>query len=112
MNHATTILTCSGRKAFNAYLGSDKSTWLRYDATALMQEQDMPPYPGGILIDQGLDDKFLIEQLHPHLFEEACRRIGQPLTLRRHARYDHGYYFISSFIEDHLVHHKTQLRLS
>jgi ABC-type cobalamin/Fe3+-siderophores transport system ATPase subunit len=60
------------------------------------------PYPQGILIDQGLADKFLAEQLHPQAFEAACAAVGQPLTLRRHAGYDHGYYFIASFVEDHL----------
>ena len=67
------------------------------------------PYPSGILIDQGLADKFLAEQLHPQLFEAACASVGQPLTLRRHAGYDHGYYFIASFIADHLQHHAKQL---
>jgi beta-phosphoglucomutase-like phosphatase (HAD superfamily) len=56
-------------------------------------------------IDQGEADKFLAEQLHPHLFEAACRDAGQPLQLHRHAGYDHGYFFISSFVEDHLRHH-------
>ena len=68
------------------------------------------PYPGGILIDQGLADKFLAEQLHPRLFEAACAAADQPLTLRRHAGYDHGYYFIASFMADHLMHHARQLR--
>ena len=67
------------------------------------------PYPGGILIDQGLADKFLDEQLHPHLFEAACEKAGQALQLRRHAGYDHGYYFIASFMADHLNHHARQL---
>jgi S-formylglutathione hydrolase len=98
-----------GQRAFSGYLGSDRNAWQQYDATVLMQAQTAPPYPAGILIDQGLDDKFLAEQLHPHLFEEACRKVGQPLTLRRHDGYDHGYYFIASFIEDHLLHHKRQL---
>ena len=61
------------------------------------------------MIDQGLSDKFLVEQLHPHLFEAACAANGQALTLRRHAGYDHGYYFISSFIDDHLRFHAQQL---
>ena len=68
------------------------------------------PFPGGILIDQGLADKFLAEQLHPHLLEEVCQRIGQPLTLRKHAGYDHGYYFVSTFMADHLAHHAIQLQ--
>jgi S-formylglutathione hydrolase len=99
-----------GQKAFRAYLGDDEGRWQPYDATALMQAQAAAPYPAGILIDQGLDDKFLETQLHPHLFEAACRQRKQPLTLRRHAGYDHGYYFIASFIEDHLLHHKAQLQ--
>ena len=68
------------------------------------------PYPGGILIDQGLAAKFLAEQLHPHLFEVACAAAKQPLNLRRHGGYDHGYYFIASFIADHLQHHAQQLK--
>ena len=67
------------------------------------------PYPGGILVDQGLADKFLAEPLHPHLFEAACRSVGQSLTLRRHEGYDHGYYFIASFMADHIRHHAQQL---
>ncbi len=98
-----------GRKAFSGYLGSNEADWRGYDATELMKKRESPPYPEGILIDQGIDDKFLSEQLHPHLFEEACGNVGQPLLLRRHAGYDHGYYFISSFIEYHLNHHKTRL---
>ena len=94
-----------GEKAFGGYLGTDRSHWTRHDATALMQAQTSAPYPGGILIDQGLADQFLAEQLHPHLFEAACAQAGQALTLRRHEGYDHGYYFISSFMGDHLAHH-------
>ncbi len=99
-----------GRKAFSAYLGGDESRWAAHDGTALMTAMDSAPYPGGILIDQGLADKFLAEQLHPHLFEAACNSAGQPLTLRRHDGYDHGYYFISTFMADHLRHHAAQLR--
>jgi len=98
-----------GDKAFNGYLGADRSAWQEHDATALMQNQPVAPYPAGILIDQGLADKFLAEQLHPHLLEEACAAIGQPLTLRRHAGYDHGYYFVQSFMADHLQHHAQGL---
>jgi S-formylglutathione hydrolase len=68
------------------------------------------PFPEGILIDQGLSDKFLAEQLHPHVFEKVCEEAGQPLTLRRHQGYDHGYYFVSTFVEDHLLHHKDRLQ--
>ncbi|ROR47863.1 S-formylglutathione hydrolase [Diaphorobacter sp. C33] len=98
-----------GEKAFTGYLGPGRTSWGQHDATVLMENQPLAPYPGGILIDQGLDDKFLADQLHPHLFEAACSAIGQPLTLRRHAGYDHGYYFIQSFIDDHLRHHAQQL---
>ncbi|MFT3859135.1 MAG: S-formylglutathione hydrolase [Aquabacterium sp.] len=101
-----------GEKAFSGYLGNDRSLWLAHDATALMGTMRTPPYPQGILIDQGLADKFLATQLHPHLFEEACSRVGQPLTLRRHEGYDHGYYFIQSFVADHLAHHARALTAS
>ncbi len=75
-----------------------------------MEAQSKAPYPAGILIDQGLADKFLAEQqLLPEALEAACAQVGQPLTLRRHAGYDHGYYFIQSFIDDHLRHHAQQL---
>lgn len=98
-----------GEKAFTGYLGDDRTRWAQHDASALMAAQASAPFPNGILIDQGLDDKFLAEQLHPEAFEAACQAVGQPLTLRRHARYDHGYYFISTFIEDHIRHHAAQL---
>ena len=98
-----------GRKAFTAYLGTDESHWAEHDASVLMSAMNAAPYPGGMLVDQGLADKFLAEQLHPHLFEAACASAGQPLKLRQHAGYDHGYYFIASFIEDHLRHHAGQL---
>ncbi|HVJ34677.1 MAG TPA: alpha/beta hydrolase-fold protein, partial [Terriglobia bacterium] len=95
-----------GFKAFSGYLGDDKAAWAEYDATELVKRR---PFAGEILIDQGLDDKFLAEQLHPHLFEAAARKAGQRLTLRRHAGYDHGYFFIQSFMEDHLHHHASVL---
>ena len=98
-----------GHKAFTGYLGQDESTWGDHDASVLMTQQTAAPYPGGILIDQGLADKFLAEQLYPEAFEAACARAGQPLTLRRHEGYDHGYYFISSFVDDHLRHHAAAL---
>lgn len=99
-----------GTKAFTGYLGTDRSAWEAHDASALMAAQARAPYPQGILVDQGLADKFLAEQqLQPEAFEAACARVGQPLTLRRHAGYDHGYYFIQSFIDDHLRHHAAAL---
>jgi S-formylglutathione hydrolase len=99
-----------GQKAFSGYLGPDKEGWLAHDASALMAVQETAPFPNGILIDQGLADKFLEEQLYPGVFEEACRAAGQPLELRRHAGYDHGYYFIASFIADHVKFHSRQLK--
>jgi S-formylglutathione hydrolase len=99
-----------GEKAFGGYLGADRDRWLAHDASALMHSQTQAPYPQGILIDQGLADKFLADQLHPQHFEAACAQAGQPLTLRRHAGYDHGYYFIQSFLADHLAHHGSALR--
>ena len=99
-----------GRKALAGYVGDDRSVWAQHDASALMA-QARTPYPQGILIDQGLGDKFLVEQqLLPERFEQACAVAKQPLTLRRHAGYDHGYYFISSFIEDHLRFHHRNLQ--
>ena len=98
-----------GHKAFTGYLGADTAAWSAHDATALMASMRSAPYPGGILIDQGLADKFLSEQLHPQLFEAACAQAGQALQLRRHAAYDHGYYFIATFMADHLNHHARQL---
>lgn len=98
-----------GQKAFGGYLGPDQAAWRQYDATELMNDMAGAPFPGGILIDQGQDDKFLAEQLYPEAFEQACARAGQPLSLRRHAGYDHGYYFISTFVEDHLRFHRRLL---
>jgi S-formylglutathione hydrolase len=97
-----------GEKAFSRYLGADRTTWLEHDASALMAQRKTP-FPAGILIDQGLADQFLDAQLNPALFEAACKTAAQPLTLRFHAGYDHGYYFISSFMEDHLAFHKRAL---
>jgi S-formylglutathione hydrolase len=97
-----------GQKAFAGYLGTDQLTWAEHDAASLMAHR-CTPFPRGILIDQGLADKFLHEQLKPELFETACAKAAQPLTLRRHAGYDHGYYFIASFVEDHLRWHAPQL---
>ncbi|WP_375211943.1 S-formylglutathione hydrolase [Aquabacterium sp.] len=98
-----------GEKAFSGYLGLSRHTWGEHDATELISQYPMPPYPQGILIDQGLADKFLATQLHPEAFEAACAALGQPLTLRRHAGHDHGYYFIQSFVADHLRHHAAGL---
>ncbi|CAJ0737732.1 S-formylglutathione hydrolase [Ralstonia mannitolilytica] len=98
-----------GIKAFSGYLGDDRAAWAAHDATELMQRAQRP-FPGDILVDQGEADKFLAEQLYPDDFAAACAAAGQPLRLRRHPGYDHGYYFIQTFIEDHLLHHAAQLR--
>lgn len=105
---ASSTRSAWGRKVFSNYLGDDTAAWRQYDASELMQ-QTITPFPQGILIDQGLGDKFLHDQLLPHEFETACKHANQPLTLRRHEGYDHGYYFISTFIEDHLAFHHYQL---
>ncbi|HEU4373894.1 MAG TPA: S-formylglutathione hydrolase [Telluria sp.] len=97
-----------GEKAFTAYLGADHAAWQRYDASELMRTMQSP-FPNGILIDQGLADKFLATQLRPEVFESACAQAGQRLDIRRHAGYDHGYYFISTFMEDHLRFHRENL---
>lgn len=99
-----------GEKAFTAYLGKDRSLWATYDASCLMAGLDDVSGRPDILIDQGLNDQFLSAQLHPHLLEQAARDKGYPVTVRRHEGYDHGYYFISSFIEDHLRHHAAILK--
>lgn len=95
-----------GEKAFSGYLGPDRSSWAQYDATELVSKQR---FGSKILIDQGMADKFLTEQLKPELFEAAVKRSGTSLTLRRREGYDHGYYFISTFVEDHLRHHAEHL---
>jgi S-formylglutathione hydrolase len=99
-----------GQKAFTGYLGADVTAWATHDSSALMAAKASAPYPRGILIDQGLADKFLPTQLFPESFEAACQAVGQPLTLRRHPGYDHGYYFVATFMGDHLVHHAACLR--
>ncbi|WP_206997469.1 S-formylglutathione hydrolase [Trinickia mobilis] len=98
-----------GEKAFSGYLGGKRETWKPYDASELVAREDSARFEAGILIDQGSADQFLAVQLNPDVFEAACRAAGQPLTLRRHAGYDHGYYFISTFIEDHIAHHAKVL---
>ena len=95
-----------GEKAFSNYLGADRDAWAEWDASLLMRRR---PYPGPILVDQGLDDQFLAEQLHPEALEQAAAASGQELTLRRQPGYDHSYWFIQTFMSDHLRHHATQL---
>jgi len=97
-----------GRKAFTAYLGPDEAGWSAHDACALVARQR---FTGTILIYHGEADAYLAEQLRPELFEQACAATGQPLLLRRHAGYDHSYYFVTSFTDDHLRHHAMALNL-
>jgi S-formylglutathione hydrolase len=96
-----------GRKAFDGYLGDDEALWRDHDAVALVQAGRRLPEP---LIDIGEADPFFERELKPELFEAACRAAGQPLTLRRHAGYDHSYYFVSSFMADHLRWHAERLK--
>jgi S-formylglutathione hydrolase len=98
-----------GKKAFGGYLGENTADWEKYDSSVLMANLKTP-FPAGILIDVGLNDQFLGEQLYPEVFEAACATAGQPLTLRRHPGYDHNYYFISTFMEDHLRFHARNLK--
>lgn len=91
-----------GEKALTGYLGADRASWRSYDAAELARSAR---YRGTLLVDQGSADKFLAEQLKPELLREACRASGTPLELRFHDAYDHGYYFIATFVADHLRHH-------
>lgn len=95
-----------GQKALPRYLGDDPAAWADYDACELVRRGG---FDGTILIDQGEADGFLTTQLKPELFDQACAEGGQSLLLRRHAGYDHSYYFITSFIDDHLRHHAKAL---
>lgn len=95
-----------GQKAFSRYLGEPTDNWRKHDASALIESGHRLPAP---LIDQGLNDPYIAEQLYFDYFEAACQKTRQPLTLRRHAGYDHSYFFIGTFIEDHLRHHHALL---
>ena len=96
-----------GEKAFSAYLGEDRSQWLAYDAVQLISQAQEKLH---LLVDQGLDDSFLADQLRTPLLEQACSSAGHPASIRYHAGYDHSYYFIASFIGEHLAHHAAALR--
>ncbi|MCB9942765.1 MAG: S-formylglutathione hydrolase [Geminicoccaceae bacterium] len=95
-----------GEKALSGYLGDDRAAWRNYDATALIEDGASVP---AILVDQGLADSFLVEQLKPELLEAAAGDAGIALELRRHEGYDHSYYFISSFMTDHVDWHAARL---
>lgn len=95
-----------GQKAFSGYLGEDRGQWAQYDASEIAANLKDAARRSPLLVDQGLGDNFFADkQLLPHLLEQACQRSGLGLTLRQHEGYDHGYYFISSFMVDHLRHH-------
>jgi len=96
-----------GQKAFSTYLGADREIWARYDATALVAaaEERLP-----LLIEQGSDDAFLHTQLMPERLEAACAEARHPVDVRRRTGYDHSYYFIASFVGDHIAHHARALR--
>jgi S-formylglutathione hydrolase len=95
-----------GKKAFAAYLGADPLAWSAHDACDLARRRSLPLE---ILVDVGTADKFLDTQLTPELFASACAEGGQRLQLRRQPGYDHGYYFVASFVADHLAHHARAL---
>ena len=95
-----------GQKALGGYIGPDQATWRQYDSCALIEDGHRLP---ALLVDQGLADNFLTTQLKPELLEAACATAGINLTLRRRDGYDHSYYFIASFIEDHLRYHAAAL---
>lgn len=96
-----------GKKAFLNYLGPDEENWANYDATRLLAGRG--PSKAHILIDQGTADEYLVSQLRPELFESAAKQTGQQLTVRRRDGYDHYYFFIATFIEDHLRWHAEAL---
>jgi S-formylglutathione hydrolase len=96
-----------GEKALTGYLGPDRAAWRAYDACALIDDGARVPE---ILVDQGTADSFLTTQLKPELLEAACAKAGQPLTLRRQEGYDHSYFFIASFIAEHLAWHGARLK--
>jgi S-formylglutathione hydrolase len=95
-----------GEKALSNYIGPDRAAWRDYDACALIGSGARLP---DLLVDQGTADSFLESQLKPQLLEAACAKAGQPLTLRMQEGYDHSYFFIATFIEDHLRWHARRL---
>jgi S-formylglutathione hydrolase len=97
-----------GEKAFSAYLGSKRDAWAAHDAALLMEAGKATPFDD-ILVDQGTADPFLVEQLKPELLEEAARASGQKLTLRRQEGYDHSYFFMTSFVSEHVAFHAARL---
>lgn len=96
-----------GHKALGGYLGQDRAAWAEYDACALIESGARLP---DLLVDQGMADNFLKEQLRTHLLEEACAKAAQKATIRMQPGYDHSYYFISTFMADHLAWHAERLK--
>ena len=96
-----------GEKALGGYLGDDRSSWREYDAVALIEDGARLPE---VLVDQGMADQFLVEQLRPHRLSEACAAADIPADIRLHEGYDHSYYFISSFMAQHVAWHASRLR--
>ena len=103
----TSPLNCPwGEKALTGYIGGDRANWRAYDSTALIEDGRRVD---ALLVDQGTADNFLVGQLKPELLVAACEKAGIPLTLRMQPGYDHSYYFMASFMEDHLRWHKERL---
>ncbi|CAL8475064.1 S-formylglutathione hydrolase [Caballeronia sp. S22] len=98
-----------GVKAFSGYLGDDREAWKHYDASELIKGDAAARFEGGILVDQGLADQFLAEQLHPEVLERNALGAGHEVIVRRHEGYDHGYFFISTFVGEHVAHHARVL---
>jgi S-formylglutathione hydrolase len=95
-----------GQKAFGAYLGGDQDAWKQYDSVELIRTaQERLP----LLVDQGLNDEFVESQLRPELLRKVCEETGHPLTLNLRPGHDHSYYFIASFIGEHMAHHASAL---
>lgn len=97
-----------GEKALGAYLGADREAWRTHDASLLIEARKAAPFDD-ILIDQGMADPFLAEQLKPELLEQAARVAGQKLTLRRQQGYDHSYFFMATFVSEHVAFHAARL---
>jgi S-formylglutathione hydrolase len=95
-----------GQKAFGRYLGADRARWEAYDASVLLRRA---PSGREILVDQGLADQFLERELHPEALEVAASGAGHRVTVRRHAGYDHSYWFIQTFIAEHIAWHRDRL---
>jgi len=95
-----------GQKAFSRYLGEDRTQWARYDTVELLKTHK---FAGTLRVDQGTSDNFLARELRPELLEAACRDSGQPLDLRLREGYDHSYYFIATFVDEHLAHHAAAM---